>query len=131
MYLLDTNTLIYFFKNQGNVAAQLLTTAPEQVAISTITLFEIETGLAKSTDPAKRRAQLGGLLEVIQLLPFDQTAARQAASIRAELEKKGLPIGPHDTLIAATALAHSAILVTHNVREFARVPDLKVIDWYA
>ena len=66
----------------------------------------------------------------IQLLPFDSECAAQAARIRVELEAAGTPIGPHDTLIAATALRHQATLVTRNVREFSRVPGLQWLNWH-
>jgi tRNA(fMet)-specific endonuclease VapC len=80
--------------------------------------------------PNKRRAQLDEMLGVIRLLPFDRQAAEASARIRAELEALGKPIGPIDTLIAGTALATGATLVSHNVKEFRRVPGLRVIDWF-
>lgn len=130
MLALDTNTLIYFFKGQGRVAEHLLATAPAEIAIPAITVYEIETGIAKSAEPARRRAQFDALLELVTILPFDHPAASQAAAIRAALEAAGQPIGPIDTLIAGTALANGATLVTRNLREFRRVPQLQVIDWY-
>jgi tRNA(fMet)-specific endonuclease VapC len=130
MFALDTNTLIYFFKGVGDVAEHLLATAPAHIAIPTIVLYEIETGIAKSSHPQRRRDQLAQLLDAVTVLPFDRAAATEAASLRALLEGAGTPIGPLDTLIAGTALAHNATLVTHNAREFSRVPGLAVIDWY-
>jgi len=130
MYALDTNTLIYFFKGMGNVAQRLLAVPPASIAIPTIVLYEIETGIAKSGNPERRRAQLGTLLEVVSLLPFDAAAARQAALIRTELENAGSPIGPLDILIAGTARAHHAVLVTCNTREFSRVAGLGLEDWF-
>lgn len=130
MYALDTNTLIYFFKGAGRVTEHLFNTAPASIAIPAIVLYEIETGIAKSSQPEKRRQQLDQLLEIITLLPFDRPAATCAASIRARLEQTGIPIGPLDTLIAAIALANNTTLVTHNTREFSRVPDLPLTDWY-
>ncbi|MBM3788553.1 MAG: type II toxin-antitoxin system VapC family toxin [Acidobacteria bacterium] len=70
------------------------------------------------------------LVGACRVLPFDEMAARTAARIRLDLEARGSPIGPIDTLIAATALAHGAILVTHNVREFERVAGLIIEDWF-
>jgi tRNA(fMet)-specific endonuclease VapC len=130
MLALDTNTLIYFFKGQGRVAERLLATAPAEIAIPAITVYEIETGIAKSSEPARRRAQFDALLELVTILPFDHPAASQAAAIRAAWEAAGQPIGPLDTLIAGTALANGATLVTRNLREFSRVPQLQVVDWY-
>ena len=130
VYALDTNTLIYFFRDQGRVAQNLLKVAPARIAISAIVLFELETGIAKSTEPEKRMKQLAELVEVVRVLPFDQNTARESARIRAWLEARGEPIGPMDTLIAGTALAEGATLVTRNAKEFRRVPGLRTADWY-
>ncbi len=129
-FALDTNTLIYFFKGLGNVADRMLATPPTDIRIPAIVVYELEAGIAKSSAPAKRRQQLDELLNTVELLPFDRSAARHAAEIRVWLERRGTPIGPMDTLIAATALANQATLVTHNTREFERVPALQVIDWF-
>jgi tRNA(fMet)-specific endonuclease VapC len=77
-----------------------------------------------------RLAALAQLLQPMQRLAFDSECAAQAARIRAELEARGTPIGPHDILIAATALRHQSTLVTRNVREFSRVPGLQWINWH-
>lgn len=130
MYLLDTNTLIYFFKGQGKVAERLLAIPPGEVAISSLSMYEIEVGIAKSAQPAKRRRQFDAFLAAVAVLPFDRPAARAAAMVRVDLERRGIPIGPLDNLIAGVALAHRATLVTHNMREFARLTNLVVQDWY-
>ena len=130
MFLLDTNTLIYFFKGQGKVAEHLFATPPAEVAISAVSFYEIEVGIEKSAQPVKRRRQFDGFLAVVSVLPLDRAGARAAATVRADLERRGLPIGPLDNLIAGIALAHRAILVTRNTREFSRLPDLAVTDWY-
>ena len=130
MYALDTNTLIYFFKGYGKVAERMLNTAPSNIAIPCVVLFEIETGIAKSAQPDTRRQQLGQLLDNVTVLQFDRGAAREAAGIRAQLEQNGTPIGPLDTLIAGTAVATGSVLVTRNLQELERVPQLKVVDWY-
>jgi tRNA(fMet)-specific endonuclease VapC len=130
MYLLDTNTLIYFFKGQGHVAERLLSVPPSELGISAIVLHELETGIAKSTNPEKRRHQLEALVNAAVFLPFAKAEARAAAFIRRDLEEAGTPIGTLDTLIAATAVANRAILVTHNTREFSRIPDLALDDWF-
>jgi len=129
-YALDTNTLIYFFKGHGEVARHLLATAPANIAIPAVVVYEVEAGIAKSTNPNKRSEQLAELLDIVTVLPFDVDAARRAANIRALLERQGTPIGPMDTLIAGTALAHGATLVTHNTAEFQRVPALQLTDWF-
>jgi tRNA(fMet)-specific endonuclease VapC len=130
MFLLDTNTLIYFFKGQGNVAERLFAVPPGDVAISSVSLYEIEVGIAKSEQPTKRRRQFDTFVAVVSVLPFDRSAARAAATVRVDLQKRGLPIGPLDNLIAGVALAHRATLVTRNTREFSRVPNLAITDWY-
>lgn len=130
MFLLDTNTLIYYFKGQGRVAEQLLATPPNQVAVSTVSLHELETGLRKSSHATQRRKQLDAFVSAARVWVLDQAAAVAAAEARVALESKGRPIGPLDTLIAGIALAHGATLVTRNLREFSRVPRLDVTDWY-
>lgn len=130
MYVLDTNTLIYYFKGQGNVAQNLAAIRPEEIVISTIVLFELQVGLAKSTAPAKRSQQLQQLLSRVTLAPFDRDAALAAGTIRAQLEQQGTPIGSMDLLIAGTTIALQGTIVTHNTREFSRVAGLPIVDWY-
>jgi tRNA(fMet)-specific endonuclease VapC len=130
MFVLDTNTVIYYFKGMGNVASRLLATPPRAVGISTITLFELEVGIATSRSGAKRRKQLDAFTTMVSILPFADREAHAAAAIRAALEKAGKPIGPLDTLIAGTASAHGATIVTRNVDEFARVRGLRIANWY-
>lgn len=130
MWVLDTNTLIYFFKGMGQVADNLLKRSPRDIGIPSIVLFELEVGIAKSSSPDKRMKQLEALTAVIQQLPFDDKEAKASARIRAELEKKGRPIGPYDLLIAGTAAAHGATLVTRNTAEFKRIKNLKLENWF-
>jgi len=130
MWVLDTNTLIYYFKGQGRVSDTLLSHSPGDIGIPAIVLYELEVGIAKSTSPRKRREQLNALADVTQMLPFGRGEAEAAARIRASLEKQGAPIGPYDLLIAGTALAHGATLVTRNTREFGRIRKLQVEDWF-
>lgn len=131
MFVLDTNTLIYFFKGMGQVSRRLLATPPDQVAIPAIVLYELETGIAKSSHPERRREQLEALLAAARVLPFGEAETRAAAGVRADLEAAGTPIGPLDNLIAGTAVAHDAVLVTRNTGEFSRVAGLALQDWYA
>ncbi len=129
-YALDTNTLIYLFKNLGNVGRHVLSVQPSQLAIPAIALYELEGGIALSTQPEKRRRQVDTLLQTIRILPFDEKAATRAASVYAELRKLGKPISVSDTLVAGTALATGTTLVTRNFREFQRVKGLQVVDWF-
>ncbi|PAU77886.1 VapC toxin family PIN domain ribonuclease [Halovibrio salipaludis] len=130
MWVLDTNTLIYFFKGEGRVAERMLERAPQDIGIPSIVLYELQVGIAKSSSPEKRSKQLAELTSVVQVLPFHQREATAAAEIRAALESEGHPIGPYDTLIAGTALAHGAILVSRNRNEFERIEQLRLEDWF-
>ncbi|QEI40587.1 tRNA(fMet)-specific endonuclease VapC [Dolichospermum sp. UHCC 0315A] len=130
MYILDTNTLIYYFKGQGQVAENFANVSAQEISIPTIVLFELQVGIAKSTSPAKRTQQLQELMSRVNLVLFDREAALAAAKIRAELEQQGTPIGQMDVLIAGTAIALQATLVTHNIKEFSRVSGLTIVDWY-
>jgi len=130
MYVLDTNTLIYFFKGVGNVSDSLLKNPPNRIGIPTIVLFELEVGIAKSVSPEKRINQLAALTSIVNILPFGMDEVRCAATIRADLEKQGTPIGPYDVLIAGTALSKKGILVTHNIKEFERIEGLQIEDWF-
>ncbi|MFM7406655.1 MAG: type II toxin-antitoxin system VapC family toxin [Cuspidothrix sp.] len=130
MYVLDTNTLIYYFKGQGQIAQNLAKIPAQEIIIPTIVLFELQVGIAKSTSPAKRTQQLQQILNRVDLVSFDKDAAVAAAKIRADLEQKGTPIGSIDVLIAGIAVALQATLVTHNVNEFSRVSGLSIVDWF-
>jgi tRNA(fMet)-specific endonuclease VapC len=114
----------------GGVKDRLLAVPPGEVGIPAVVVFELEKGIALSTHPARRRRQMDTLLQSVHVLPFDRGAAERSAQIAADLKKSGRPIGPFDTLIAGTALAAGASLVTHNLREFRRVPGLKIVDWF-
>jgi tRNA(fMet)-specific endonuclease VapC len=121
MYVLDTNTLIYYFKGQGQVAKHLAKVPTPEIHIPTVVLFELQVGITKSNSPAKRTQQLQQILSRVNLVPFDRPAALAAATIRAQLEQQGTPIGAMDVLIAGTAMSLQATLVTHNVkRVFSR-----------
>lgn len=130
MYLLDTNTLIYFFKQQGQVATHLRNVAASQIAIPSVVLFELEYGVLRSTRSDLQRKGIDAALRVYGVLNLDEKAARSAAWIKYTLEAMGTPIGHFDQLIAGTALAHDLTLVTRNTREFLRVPGLRVENWY-
>jgi len=130
VWVLDTNTLIYFFKGEGRVAESLFEHAPADIGIPSIALYELQVGIAKSSSLEKRTRQLAELTSVVQVLPFHEQEAKAAADIRAALEKQGLPIGPYDTLVAGTALASGATLVSRNRKEFGRINALRVEDWY-
>jgi tRNA(fMet)-specific endonuclease VapC len=126
MYLLDTNTLIYFFKGMGNVSQCLLSQSPQNISIPSIVIFELEVGIAKSTSPQKRTKQLHEILSFVNIISFGEKEAKVSAGIRANLEKKGTPIGQYDLLIGGTTIANQAILVTRNISEFERIEKLQI-----
>ena len=130
MYFLDTNTLIYFFKQQGQVAAHLKNIAVSQVAIPSVVLFELECGVLHSNRPEVQRKDIDAAVSVYGVLCLNDKAVRSAAWLKYTMEAAGTPIGHFDQLIAGIALAHDMILVTRNTREFERVPGLRVENWY-
>ncbi len=130
MYILDTNILIYFFKGAGRVASKLLSIEPGNIGIPSIVIYELKTGIAKSTDKKKRTGQLLEICSMVDILPFGEDETAYSAEIRAALEGKGTPIDPYDILIAGTAMARKSVLVTHNINEFKRINGLELIDWY-
>jgi tRNA(fMet)-specific endonuclease VapC len=103
---------------------------PGDVPLPAIVAYEVWVGVLCSQDAKRRREQFEKFLSVVSILPFDADAAHRAAEVRLALQGRGEPIGPLDTLIAATVLANSATLVTRNQREFKRVPGLAVVNWY-
>lgn len=129
-YLLDTNICIYLIKKRPPGAlAQFRQHSPQDVAISTITLFELEYGVEKSQYRQRSQDALAKFLLPLNLVDLDRSAAADAAVIRAELERKGLPIGPYDLLIAGLARSQSMTLVTNNTKEFERVDGLRLENW--
>ena len=112
------------------MAENILSRPPSEIAIPAIVLYELKVGIEKSRSSRKRETQLQSFTSHVKVLLFGKVEAAYAAKVRANLELRGEPIGPYDILIAATAHTHDATLVTHNIREFKRVPDLKVVDWY-
>lgn len=130
MYALDTNTVVYFFKGMGGVGTRLLAVPPSETMVSAVVAFELAVGVAKSPEASRRREQLARFLATVSVVPFGREDADAAAAIRADLEQRGLPIGPLDVLIAGSALARGAVLVTRNTREFSRVAGLRLESWY-
>ena len=130
-YLLDTNILVYAYQNRGGCRQRLDRQDPARAHICPINVFEIERGIAKSARPQALRLFLSDTLARYPQAALDTAAAQRAGQLGASLERQGQPIGPYDLLIAGIALAHDLTLVTHNTAEFARVPDLRLEDWYA
>jgi tRNA(fMet)-specific endonuclease VapC len=132
MLILDSNTISYYFRGDPMVVPRLQALRPAELAVPAIVEYELRYGLLRLPQDAAapRLAALAQLLEPMQHLPFDRECAAIAARLRVELEAVGTPIGPYDTLIAATALRHQATLVTRNVREFSRVAGLQWVNWH-
>ena len=129
-FLLDTNICIYLIKNRPpGVPAKFKQHPPSEVAISTITLFELEYGAEKSNRKQQSQKALKKFLSPLDIVDLDRAAANEAAVIRAQLEKKGTPIGPYDILIAGLARSRSMTLVTNNTKEFSRVDGLLLENW--
>lgn len=129
-YLLDTNICIYIIKKKPPaVLKQVKSKQPGQIAISTITLAELEYGIARSHYPHHNRIALLQFLLPFTILDFDQAASAQYGYIRSLLESKGRPIGPMDLLLAAQATSHGLVLVTNNEKEFKRVKGLRIENW--
>ena len=130
MYLLDTNTCVYYMKNAyPSLTQKFLAADPKNFFISSVTVFELYYGTEKSKWGDRNRQNLALFLAPFTILPFDTGDAMTAARIRRHLERHGTPIGPYDLQIASQALARGLTVLTHNTGEFRRVPNLKVEDW--
>ena len=129
-FLLDTDICIYIIKRKPQQIAQRFNTLrPSDIGISAITVAELEYGAQKSQKPEQNRAALQQFLIPLEILVFDPQAAQAYGTIRADLERKGQVIGSLDMLIAAQAQSEDITLVTNNVREFSRIPNLRVENW--
>ena len=129
-YCLDTNIIVYCLKGMyPAILAQLQSHRPNEILIPEIVRAELLFGAAKSQKKAHNLERINAFLSPFEFLPFAGDAVEHYAEIRADLETRGQRIGPNDLLIAATARAHGATLVTHNTAEFQRVPGLQIEDW--
>ncbi|MCL2827613.1 MAG: type II toxin-antitoxin system VapC family toxin [Oscillospiraceae bacterium] len=129
-YMLDTNICIYAMnKRSGTVLSNLKSHLTDGLCISAIVLAELEHGIAKSAYPERSKAALMKILSIFDILDFDANAAVAYGIIQADLQRKGMPISPLDTLIAAHAKAAGLTLVTNNMREFERVSGLPLENW--
>ena len=127
-YLLDTNAVIRLSNNShANLTRRARQVPSNDIAVSSIVMQELYFGAYRS----RRQSQNLAVADALQfeVIEFDRDDARQAGEIRAFLAEQGTPIGPYDVLIAGQAVARNAILVTHNVAEFSRVPRLRIEDW--
>lgn len=131
-YFLDTNICIYIInKRPPAIIEKLMQFSPQEIGVSAIVVSELQYGVAKSSQPERNHQLLDAFLRPFQVVPYDEAAAEAYGFIRADLEKKGQPIGREDLLIAAHALAADLTLITNNEAEFKRVPNLRVENWAA
>lgn len=130
MYLLDTNIISYWMRGDLKLINRMKSFSPSDLSLSTITLAEIYYGIEKSPVKKKeRRLKIDSIKSELEIFPFNEQAALKYSIVRVELEKQGQPISERGTQIAAIALANKLCLVTHNTKEFIRIPKLRVEDW--
>ncbi len=128
-YLLDTNIIIYTMKNRPIQVKRHFERHQGEMGISTVTLGELVFGAENSQQVERNLADIEAMSARLEVLPFDTKAAYHFGQIRAALYAVGRPIGPYDMMIAGQARASGLILVSNNVKEFARVPGLLFEDW--
>jgi len=129
-YLLDTNICVILIRKKSPlVLERLLQHSFTEIGVSTLTIAELQYGVAKSSDPVQNQEALDEFLIPFTFLAFDELSTVAYGKIRTRLEAQGTPIGAIDFLLAAQALSNQLTFVTNNVREFARVPGLRIEDW--
>lgn len=129
-YLLDTCVVSDFVKGEENTLKKLKSISPNEIFISSLTVMEVKYGLAINPERAVKIQQvIEAFLKAIIILPFGSNEADRAAEIRSILKIARSPMGAYDVIIAATAVTHNHIVVTSNVREFQRVPNLQIENW--
>ena len=129
IYMLDTNICIYVMKHYPPQLRQKFNELAEQLCISSITLGELHYGVEKSARRAENLTAVENFAARLEVLPFGDKAAAHYGQLRAELERAGTPCGPHDMQIGGHARSEGLILVTNNMREFSRMPGLRVENW--
>ena len=126
-YLLDTDAVVDILRRRHRVAERVAEVSPEDVGVSAMTVAELLYGSLCSQDPERSEREVRRFVEVVRIVPFGRAAAAAHSRIRYDSRRK--TIGPNDLVIAATALASKATVITANVREFARVDGLVVENW--
>jgi len=128
-YMLDTNICIYLMKARPPELRERFNEFAEQLCISTITLGELHYGAERSARPTKNLAALAQFVSRLEVLPFGGKAAAHYGQLRAELERAGKPCGSHDMQVGGHARSEGLIVVTNNIREFARMPGVRAENW--
>lgn len=130
-YLLDTNACIRYITGRCvPLRDKIIATPSNEIAVCSIVKAEMFYGSMKSQNPQKSLKEQNEFFEQFQSLPFDDEAALIFGELRADLARKGMPIGAYDLQIAAIVLANDlTLLITHNTKEFRRIGNLKIKDW--
>jgi tRNA(fMet)-specific endonuclease VapC len=128
-FLLDTNIVIYVLKKRPLEVLKIFNANASRMAISSITLSELIYGAEKSANITKNLEAIEDFVSHLEVLPYDARASQHYGQIKAALEKKGKIIGENDIHIAAHAISQGLILVTNNLKEFKRVPNLALENW--
>ncbi|MNZ59488.1 tRNA(fMet)-specific endonuclease VapC [compost metagenome] len=128
-FMLDTNICIFTLKNKPEEVREAFNRHHGQLCISTITLMELIYGAEKSAAPERNLSVIEGFAARLEVLNYDSHAAAHSGQLRAELARAGTPVGPYDQMIAGHARSLGLVLVSNNLREFQRVPGLRVEDW--
>lgn len=129
IYLLDTNVCIAVMKGNPLVQKRLRIKIPSDCGVSTVSFYELHSGIVRCRHPALEQIKVERLIQPMSLIPFDEEAAKRTAEIRWHLEQNGQMIGPYDLMLGGQALSLGMILVTHNTKEFQRIPGLMLEDW--
>ncbi|WP_281688134.1 tRNA(fMet)-specific endonuclease VapC [Pseudomonas citronellolis] len=128
-FMLDTHICIFTIKNKPQVVREAFNQHHGQLAISSVTLMELIYGAEKSSMPEHNLGIVEGFAARLEVLDYDGNAAAHTGQLRAELARIDKPIGPYDQMIAGHARSRGLILVSNNLREFERVPGLRLEDW--
>jgi tRNA(fMet)-specific endonuclease VapC len=129
-YFLDTNSCIYFLKGSyPQLKEKLISKKPDQIKIPSLVLGELLNGAEKSQQKEKNLELIQSFLFPFEIIGFHENEAKEYSTIRFDLERRGLVIGPNDLIIAAIVKSYNGILVTHNTREFSRIHQLSLEDW--
>ena len=127
--MLDTNIVIYTIKNRPKQVREAFKQHENQMCISAVTRGELIYGAERSSQPERNLADIAGLIARLEVAPFEEHASEHFGQLRAELYRIGQPIGPYDMMIAGHARAMGLILVSNNLKEFERVPGLRLENW--
>jgi tRNA(fMet)-specific endonuclease VapC len=128
-YMLDTNICIHVMKNYPQALREKFNSLAEQLCISSITLGELHYGAEKSARRIDNLSAIEHFVARLDVLPFEAKAAAHYGQVRAELERAGTPCGPHDMQIGGHARSEGLIVITNNIREFNRMPGIRVENW--